>query len=153
MAAVPINCGMLFAELGSATCLGRDRPNAEVGRLPGGRFFNERHKYFSRPAGMFFGRRKEQRKKRLFDVEVEREECFELGRGLDALPDVKKALEGALPVGGVLDEVCFRTLVGEDVPHGSPPPLMRRHMNSHGSFYAPYGDQPGDWTYRWKLRN
>jgi len=67
---------------------------------------------------MFFGRRKEQRKKRLFDVEVEREECFELGRGLDALPDVKKALEGLLPVGGVLDEVCFRTLVGEDVPGG-----------------------------------
>ncbi|MFP3199786.1 MAG: hypothetical protein RXR06_07945 [Thermoproteus sp.] len=68
---------------------------------------------------MFFNRRrKEQRKRRLLDVEVEREECFELGRGLDAFPDVKKALEGALPVGGALDEVCFRTLVGEDVPGG-----------------------------------
>ncbi len=68
---------------------------------------------------MFFDRRrKEQRKRRLFDVEVEREECFELKKGLNALPDVKKALEGALPMGGALDEVCFRTLVGEDVPGG-----------------------------------
>jgi len=50
---------------------------------------------------MFFKRRKEQeRKRRLFGVEVEKEECFELGRGLDGQ-------EGA----------------------------------------------PGDWTYRWKLRN
>ena len=81
-------------------------------------FFNERYKYFRRPVGMFFGRRKEQGKRRLFDVEVEREECFELGRGLDALPDVRKALEGALPMGGALDEVCFKTLVGEDVPGG-----------------------------------
>jgi hypothetical protein len=63
-------------------------------------------------------RRKEQGKRRLFDVEVEKEECFELRRGLDALPEVKKALEGALPMDGVLDEVCFMTLVGEDVPGG-----------------------------------
>ena len=67
--------------------------------------------------GKFFRRKREQ-KKRLFDIEVEKEECFELGRGLDMLPAVKNALKGVVPMDGVFDEVCFMTLVGEDVPGG-----------------------------------
>jgi len=68
---------------------------------------------------MFFRRKKEQeRKKRLFDIEVEKEECFGLREGLGKLPEVEKALEGILHMDSVFDEVCFRTLVGEDVPGG-----------------------------------
>jgi len=56
-------------------------------------------------------------KKPLSDIRLVEEECVPMEEGIDKLPEVKKALSGVVWFGG-LDEICYRTYEGEDVPGG-----------------------------------
>ena len=57
------------------------------------------------------------KKKPLFDIRLVKEECVPMEEGIDKLPEVKKALSGVVRF-GYLDQICYRTYEGEDVPGG-----------------------------------
>ncbi len=56
-------------------------------------------------------------KKPLFDIRLVEEECIPLEEGIDKFPELKKALKGVIPFNS-LNQICFRTYEGEDVPGG-----------------------------------
>jgi len=56
-------------------------------------------------------------KKPLFDIRLAEERCAPLEESIDKFPELKKALKGIVPFNS-LNQICFRTYEGEDVPGG-----------------------------------
>ena len=56
-------------------------------------------------------------KKPLFDIRLVEEKCIPLEEGVDKFPELKKALKGIV-LFNTLNQICFRTYEGEDVPGG-----------------------------------
>ncbi len=56
-------------------------------------------------------------KKPLFDIRLVEERCVPLEESIDRFPELKGALKGIVPFNS-LNQICFRTYEGEDVPGG-----------------------------------